>query len=214
MEYVNIALPKGRLGEEGYKILEKIGLDFEEYKTSTRKLTFTNEKEKIRLILVKPSDVPIYVERGACDIGIAGKDVIMEENRNLYELIDLGFGKCKFSIASIKEYKIQNNGLKIRVATKYPNISKSYFVQKNMEIDLIKLNGSVELAPLVGLSDVIVDLVESGKTLKENGLSIIEDMYDISARLICNKVSFKTKNHKIKKIIDSMNNILKSGEQK
>jgi len=209
MEYINVALGKGRLAEKGYEIFKKIGYDCSDFEKKSRKLVFENSEKGIRFILVKAQDVPIYVERGAADIGIVGKDTIMEEERDLYEILDLGFGKCKFSVAAPKGFQPEKMQGVLRVATKYPRVAQGYFMSKGRQIDVIKLNGSVELAPLVGLSDVIVDIVETGSTLKENGLEVIEDMYSVSARVVVNKVSFKTKNTKIKAIIEGIKEIIK-----
>jgi len=209
MEYINVALGKGRLAEKGYEIFKKIGYDCSDFEKKSRKLVFENSEKGIRFILVKAQDVPIYVERGAADIGIVGKDTIMEEERDLYEILDLGFGKCKFSVAAPKGFQPEKMQGMLRVATKYPRVAQGYFMSKGRQIDVIKLNGSVELAPLVGLSDVIVDIVETGSTLKENGLEVIEDMYSVSARVVVNKVSFKTKNTKIKAIIEGIKEIIK-----
>jgi ATP phosphoribosyltransferase len=203
VEYINIALTKGRLAEKTFELFERIGITFDDYHPSSRKLIFTSEKDMVKVVFVKAGDVPIYVEKGAADIGVAGKDTIMESESNLYEIMDLGFGKCKFAVAASKEFEFKT-GRKLRVATKYPNVAKNYFKQKGEPIEIIKLTGSVELAPLMGLSDVIVDIVESGKTLKENGLVVIEDICDISARLIINKVSFKTKSEKVERIIKDL----------
>ncbi|NLK72269.1 MAG: ATP phosphoribosyltransferase [Clostridiales bacterium] len=201
---LNIALGKGRLAEITLKKLNNIGIDFPEYSPESRKLIFLNEDRDIRLVLVKASDVGIYVERGACDIGIEGKDTLMENEPNVYEMMDLKFGKCKFAVAAPKDFEKEKNK-KIRVATKYPNVAKSYFEKKGEPIEIIKINGSVELAPLMGLADVIVDIVETGTTLKENGLIIIEEISDVSARLIVNKASLKTKRDEIAKIMDALN---------
>lgn len=201
---LNIALGKGRLAEITLKKLNNIGIDFPEYSPESRKLIFLNEERDIRLVLVKASDVGIYVERGACDIGIEGKDTLMENEPNVYEMMDLKFGKCKFAVAAPKDFEKEKNK-KIRVATKYPNVAKSYFEKKGEPIEIIKINGSVELAPLMGLADVIVDIVETGTTLKENGLTIIEEISDVSARLIVNKASLKTKRDEIAKIMDALN---------
>jgi len=209
MEYINVALGKGRLAEKGYEIFKKIGYDCSDFEKKSRKLVFENSEKGIRFILVKAQDVPIYVERGAADIGIVGKDTIMEEERDLYEILELGFGKCKFSVAAPKGFQPEKMQGVLRVATKYPRVAQGYFMSKGRQIDVIKLNGSVELAPLVGLSDVIVDIVETGSTLKENGLEVIEDMYSVSARVVVNKVSFKTKNTKIKAIIEGIKEIIK-----
>ncbi len=202
MKNIVIAIAKGRIEKDIYRRL-KI-LDMEKcIDVESRKLIFADEENKITYIHVKPSDVVTYVEKGVADLGIVGKDTILEnENDNeVYELLDLGFGRCKFSIAGVKG---KNNYLKeetLKVATKYPNIAKNYFKLRGQKIEIIKLNGSVELAPIVGLSDVIVDLVETGSTIKANGLEIVEDMYDISARLIANRVSYKFNKEKIDNII-------------
>lgn len=207
MDYLNIAIAKGRLGEKGYEFLKEIGLGCKEFEEKSRKLILTSEENKVRYVLVKAVDVPIYVERGAVDIGLVGKDTILEEQRELYEIADLNFGKCKFSVASLDGYKIDATR-KIRVATKYPNVARQYFFNTGRQVEIIKLNGSVELAPLIGLSDVIVDIVETGRTLKENGLVVLEDISDVSARLVANKVSFKFKNDRIKKIIKDINKLV------
>ncbi|AFS78765.1 ATP phosphoribosyltransferase HisG [Gottschalkia acidurici 9a] len=207
MEYLNIAIAKGRLGDKGYELLKKIGLECREFEEDSRKLILTSEENKVRYVLVKAVDVPVYVERGAVDIGIVGKDTIMEEERNCYEIADLNFGKCKFAVAALDGYTIDPSK-PLRVASKYTNVARKHFLSKGMQVDLIKLNGSVELAPLIGLSDVIVDIVETGRTLKENGLVVIEDIHPVSARMIANKVSFKIKNNRIKKIMDDLNKLI------
>lgn len=203
MKYLTVALAKGRLAELAIDMFISMGMDCSEMKEKTRKLIFTDEKNKMKFILVKASDVPTYVEYGAADIGIVGKDTILEEGRNLYEMIDLGFGACNMAVCGpveIKEklHKINN----LRVASKYPAIAKKYFQDELGEtIELIKLNGSVELAPLVGLSDVIVDIVETGKTLKENGLDVLEVICPLSARFVVNKVSMKMHRDRIMHIV-------------
>jgi ATP phosphoribosyltransferase len=210
MEYVNIALPKGRIGTLSIELFEKAGIDCSELKAESRKLVLIDEKNKIKFFLVKPSDVPTYVEYGTADIGVVGKDTLLEEGRHLYEMLDLGFGACSMVVAGTSELygKIDQLNNK-RVATKYPKIAREYFEhKKNESIEIIKLNGSVELAPLVGLSEIIVDIVESGKTLKENGLVVLETITDISARLVVNRVSFKMKNDKISSLIDNLKMIL------
>ncbi len=209
MDYINVALGKGRLAEKGYEIFKKIGYDCSELEKKSRKLIFENSEKKIRFILVKAQDVPVYVERGAADLGIVGKDTIMEEGRDLYEIADLGFGRCKFAVAAMKGFKLENIRGQLKVASKYPNVATKYFMENGRQIDTIKLNGSVELAPIVGLSDVIVDIVETGSTLKENGLEVIQDMYPVSARLVANKVSFKTKNGKIREMIEKIKEAVK-----
>jgi ATP phosphoribosyltransferase len=203
LRYLSIALSKGRLADLALEMLEKMGIDFAEYRNESRKLIFTDEKNKIRFFLVKPADVPTYVEYGAADIGIAGKDTLLEEGRHLYEVLDLGFGACRMVLAGPAELQGKLDSLKNkRVATKYPVIARDYFENRRREsIEVIKLNGSVELAPLVGLSEVIVDLVESGRTLKENGLVVLDTIADISARMVVNRVSMKMESERINSII-------------
>lgn len=201
MDYINIALAKGRLGETGYDILKSRGLECAGLNGESRKLIHSNHKEKIRYVYVKAADVPIYVERGVADLGIVGKDTLLEEDRDIFEITDLKFGKCHFAVASFSGFNLEQVHGPLTIATKYPNVAKKFFAHKGIEIDIIKLNGSVELAPLLGLSDAIVDIVETGRTLEENGLVVIEPMYPVSARLVANKVSFKTKNKKIKEIL-------------
>ena len=207
MRYLTIALPKGRLANQTLEIFQEIGIVFEEMKDpKTRKLVFTNEEEKLKVFLSKASDVPTFVEYGAADIGVAGKDTLLEEGRKLYEVIDLGLGKCRMCVAGPENSKkLLEHGELIRVATTYPNIAKDYFYnKKGQTVEIIKLNGSVELAPLVGLSEVIVDIVETGSTLKENGLVVLEEFYDISARMVVNQVSMKMEHERISKIIDAV----------
>lgn len=211
MEYINIALTKGRLAEKTFRLFEKMGIIFDDYSPESRKLIFTSQRDGIKVVFVKAGDVPIYVEQGAADIGVAGKDTIMEAESNLYEVLDLGFGKCRFAVAAPKDYE-SKTGRKLRVATKYPNVAKAYFKQKGEPIEIIKLTGSVELAPLMGLSDVIVDIVESGKTLKENGLVVLDNICDVSARLIINKVSFKTKSERVEGIINGLKRLTQGEE--
>lgn len=211
MRYLTLALAKGRLANQTLGFLKEAGIVFEEMNDpDTRKLIFTNEKEKIKIFLAKASDVPTYVEYGAADIGVAGRDTILEEGRKLYEVVDLGLGKCKMCVAGPKEAKdLLRHGALIRVATKYPNIAKDYFYNKrNQTVEIIKLNGSIELAPIVGLSEVIVDIVETGSTLKENGLVVLEDICDISARMIVNQVSMKMEHEAISKIIKDIRSIV------
>ncbi len=211
MRFLKIALPKGRLANQTLEMLEVAGIVFEEMNDpKTRKLIFTNEEKKIKMFLSKASDVPTYVEYGAADIGVAGKDTLLEEGRKLYEVIDLGLGKCRMCIAGPKDAKdLLEHGELIRVATKYPNIAKDYFYnKKGQTVEIIKLNGSVELAPLVDLSEVIVDIVETGSTLKENGLVVLEDICDISARMVVNQVSMKMEHERISEIINVIRNII------
>lgn len=207
MRYLTFALAKGRLAKKAMDLLEQIGITCEEMKTDSRKLIFTNEDLKLKFFLAKASDVPTYVEYGAADIGIVGKDTILEEKKNLYEVVDLGFGKCNMVVAGPEEARMSLKNPSIRVATKYPNIAKDYFYNhKNQKVEIIKLNGSIELAPLVGLSEVIVDIVETGSTLKENGLVILETICPLSARMVVNRVSLKMENERIKKIIEGLRN--------
>lgn len=204
MRYLTFALAKGRLAKSAMAILEHVGVTCDEMKDpDTRKLIFTNEDLKMRFFLAKPSDVPTYVEYGAADIGIVGKDTLLEENRALYEVYDLGIGRCQMCVAGPPESaeKLKHHEL-IRVASKYPNIAKDYFYnQKHQTVEIIKLNGSVELAPIVGLAEVIVDIVETGTTLKENGLQVLETIVPLSARIVVNQVSMKLENERIMELI-------------
>ena len=195
-EYINVALPKGRLGEKAYAILEKAGFDCPAIYDKGRKLIFENADKKVRYFWVKPSDVSIYVEKGAADIGIVGKDILLEQGSDVYEMLDLGLGKCRMAVAGKKDF-VDDKNKTLVVATKFPNIAKSYYNSISRQIDIIKLNGSIEIAPLLGLSDVIVDIVETGKTLYENDLEPKETIVNISARLISNKSSYKFKNERI-----------------
>ena len=204
MRYLTIALTKGRLAYQTLELLEKVGITCDEMKNKdTRKLIFTDEEHKLRFFLAKGPDVPTYVEYGAADIGIVGKDTILEEGRRLYEVLDLGYGKCRMCVCGPESARelLQHNQ-QIRVATKYPNIAKDYFYnKKHQTVEIIKLNGSVELAPIVGLSEVIVDIVETGTTLKENGLEVLEEICPLSARVVVNQVSIKMENERINKIL-------------
>ena len=200
---LNIALPKGRLGEKVYDIFEKAGFACPSIRENNRKLIFENEEVGVRYFWVKPSDVAIYVERGAADIGVAGKDILLEYNPDVYELCDLDMGKCRMAVAAKDDF-IDNPERTLRVATKFPNITKKYYSALSREIDIIKLNGSIEISPILGLSDVIVDIVETGTTLKENNLRPYETIVPISARLISNKVSYKFKNDVIGKIASAI----------
>lgn len=202
--YLTFALGKGRLANKTLELLEEIGITCEEMKDkNSRKLIFVNEELKLRFFLAKGPDVPTYVEYGAADIGVVGKDTVMEENRNVYEVLDLGFGKCRMCVcgpASAKE--LLQHHERIRVASKYPNIAKDYFYnKKHQTVDIIKLNGSVELGPLVELSDVIVDIVETGSTLRENGLDVLEEICPLSARMIVNPVSMQMDTARIKELV-------------
>lgn len=204
---INIALPKGRLGEKAYGMFEAAGFECPSIKEENRKLIFENPEKGVRYFWVKPSDVVIYVERGAADIGIAGKDIILEYKPDIYELADLGIGKCRMAVAAKKDF-CDRRDRTLRVATKFPNIAKSYYSSLSREIDIIKLNGSIELAPILGLSDVIVDIVETGKTLYENDLEPKADIVNISARLVANKASYKFKNESISNICQEINRVL------
>ncbi|MCR5388910.1 MAG: ATP phosphoribosyltransferase [Lachnospiraceae bacterium] len=210
-EYLTFALCKGRLADKTLELFEKTGITCEEMKDkNTRKLIFTNEELKMRFFLAKGPDVPTYVEYGAADVGVVGEDIILEENRNVYEVMDLGFGKCRMCVCgpeSAKE-KLNHHEL-IRVSSKYPVIAKDYFYnKKNQTVEIIKLNGSIELAPIVGLSDVIVDIVETGSTLRENGLVVLEEVCPLSARMIVNPVSMKMHYDRINKLTAALKNVL------
>lgn len=196
---INIALPKGRLGEKVYSLFEKAGYACPAIKENNRKLIFENENNGVRYFWVKPSDVAIYVERGAADIGVAGKDILLEYSPDVYELLDLNMGKCRMAVAAKKGFR-DNEDKTLRVATKFVNIAARYYAEKCRDIDIIRLNGSIELAPILGLSDVIVDIVETGTTLKENELEPIETIVNISARLIANKACFKFSSEKLEEI--------------
>ena len=198
---LNIALPKGRLGEKAYGVLAQAGYPCPEVLMDNRKLTFENEAAGVRYFWVKPSDVAVYVERGATDLGIAGSDILMEYRPDVYELLDLRMGRCRMCIAGPKDFE-DDHAHTLRVATKFPTIARSYYNARSREIDLIHLNGSIELAPILGLSDVIVDIVETGKTLRENGLAVLDEIVPISARLIANKSSDKFKGAEIRRLIE------------
>ncbi len=210
MRDIVFALPKGRLAEKTMDLLAQIGITCPEMEENSRKLIFRNQELGYRFFLAKPSDVPTYVEYGAADIGVVGRDTIIEEDRRLYEVMDLGMGRCRMCVCgpeSARE-KLQHNEL-IRVATKYPHIAKDYFYNvKQQTVEIIKLNGSIELAPLVGLSEVIVDIVETGTTLKENGLMVLEEVCDISARIVVNQVSMKMENERITNILSGIRGLL------
>ena len=200
---INVALPKGRLGEKVYAMFEKAGYECSQIKENSRKLIFENEEKGIRYFWVKPSDVSIYVERGSADIGVCGKDILLEYEPDVYEMLDMKMGKCHMAVAGKKDF-YDNTDKTLRVATKFVNIAKKYYASKCRDIDIIKLNGSIEIAPILGLSDVIVDIVETGTTLKENDLIVVEKFLPISARLIVNKASFKFKTKEIEKINASL----------
>lgn len=210
--YLTFALGKGRLAKKTLQLFEQIGITCEEMKDpDTRKLIFVNEELKLRFFLAKGPDVPTYVEYGAADIGVVGKDTILEEGRNIYEVLDLGFGKCRMCICGPESARelLQHNE-QIRVATKYPHIAKDYFYnKKHQTVEIIKLNGSIELAPIVGLSEVICDIVETGTTLKENGLTVLEEVCPLSARVVVNQVSMKMDNERITKLISDLKTVIK-----
>ncbi len=213
MRYLTIALTKGRLANKTLALLEKIGITCNEMKDpDTRKLIFVNEELKLKFFLAKGPDVPTYVEYGVADIGVVGKDTIDEENRKLYEVLDLGFGKCRMCVcgpASARE--LLQNHAQIRVATKYPRIAKDYFYNKKLQtVEIIKLNGSVELGPIVGLADVIVDIVETGATLRENGLEVLEEVCPLSARVVVNRVSMQMESERITKIVKALKDIIET----
>ena len=207
MRYLTFALGKGRLVDSTMELLNKCGIKCDEIlDKKTRKLIFTNDELGLKFFLAKGPDVPTYVEYGAADIGIVGADTILEENRRVYEVLDLGFGKCRMCVCGPKEAKaLLEHREMIRVASKYPNIAKDYFFnQKHQTVDIIKLNGSVELGPIVNLSDVIVDIVETGSTLRENGLEVLEEICPLSARMIVNQVSMQMETERIRKLINAM----------
>ena len=210
--YLTFALGKGRLAKKTLQLFEQIGITCEEMKDpDTRKLIFVNEELKLRFFLAKGPDVPTYVEYGAADIGVVGKDTILEEGRNIYEVLDLGFGKCRMCICRPENAKeLLQHHEQIRVATKYPHIAKDYFYnKKHQTVEIIKLNGSIELAPIVGLSEVICDIVETGTTLKENGLTVLEEVCPLSARVVVNQVSMKMDNERITKLISDLKTVIK-----
>lgn len=209
--YLTFALGKGRLAKKTLELFEKIGITCDEIRDpDTRKLIFVNEELGLRFFLAKGPDVPTYVEYGAADIGIVGKDTILEESRNIYEVLDLGFGKCKMCICGPESAaELLQHHEQIRVATKYPRIAKDYFYnKKHQTVEIIKLNGSVELAPLVDLSEVIVDIVETGSTLRENGLEVLEEICPLSARVVVNQVSLKMEHERIRKLLNDLNEII------
>ncbi len=208
---LNVALPKGRLGEKVYAMFESAGYECPSIKENNRKLIFENKEKQIRYFWVKPSDVAIYVERGAADIGVAGKDILLEYSPDVYELLDLNLGKCDMAVAAPNDF--HDDGEKtLRVATKFTKIAADYYSKLGREIDIIKLNGSIEIAPILSLSDVIVDIVETGTTLKENNLSVLTKFLPISARLISNKSSFNFKNAQIEDIVNSIKNQVENND--
>lgn len=209
MDFINVALPKGRLGEKVYAMFEQSGFECPSIKENNRKLIFENPEKGVRYFWVKPSDVAIYVERGAADIGVAGKDILLEYSPDVYELLDLDIGKCRMAVAAKKSFK-DDPSRTLKVATKFSNIAAKYYCEKCRDIDIIHLNGSIEIAPILGLSDVIVDIVETGKTLLENDLMPYETIVPISARLISNKSSYKFKQEKIDIIKKCLSEIVRN----
>ena len=204
---LNIALPKGRLGEKAYALLARAGYPCPEVLEDNRRLTFENEEAGVRYFWVKPSDVAVYVAHGATDLGIAGKDILLEHRSDVYELLDLRMGRCRMCVAGPKDF-VDRPDRTLRVATKFPNIAKSYYDARSREIELITLGGSIELAPIVGLSDVIVDIVETGNTLRENGLAPLREIAPISARLIANKSSFKFRGEAIRALAERVEGVV------
>ncbi len=210
---INIALPKGRLGEKIYAMFEMAGYECPSIKENNRKLVFENEEKGVRYFWVKPSDVSIYVERGAADIGVCGKDILAEYTPDVYELLDLKKGVCSMAVAAKKDFH-DDRETTLKVATKFVRVAKAFYAKKGRDIDVIKLNGSIELAPILGLSDVIVDIVETGRTLKENNLEVKEIIFPISARLIANKASFKFKTGEIERLAKKVGDLIDMQEQK
>lgn len=211
LKNVKIALTKGRLEKKAIEIFKTININTRELEDKGRKLIFNceNEEYNIELFLVKAKDVETYVEYGAADIGIVGKDTLMETNKEFYEVLDLNVGKCKFALAALPSFKLDQGYNRKKIATKYPNIAREYFRKKGMDVELIKIEGSVELGPIIGLADAIVDIVETGNTLRENGLVVVEDICEISARMIVNKASMKTKKDEIIKIIENVSEVIR-----
>lgn len=204
---INVALPKGRLGEKAYALLARAGYPCPSVLEDNRRLTFENEEAGVRYFWVKPADVAVYVEHGATDVGIAGKDILLEHRPDVYELLDLNMGRCRMCVAGPKGFE-DDHSRTLRVATKFPGIARSYYNARSREIELIHLNGSIELAPIVGLSDVIVDIVETGKTLQENGLAVLDEIVPISARLVAGKASFKFKGEAIRALTSRMREVV------
>lgn len=211
-ETVTFALAKGRLAEKSVDLLEKCGIDCRHILEPSRKLVMSDKSGKFKFIFVKPSDVPIYVEHGVADIGVVGKDTLLEEARDVYELIDLGFAKCRLCLAGYKDTDLSAPKNVLRVATKYVNVAKEYFDGRGQNVEIIPLHGSIELGPIVGLSDIILDIVESGKTLQENNLTVLEEITECSARLIINKVSLKTKADIIKPLVAKIDAQIKAAQ--
>lgn len=204
---INIALPKGRLGEKAYGVFESIGYGCPSIRENNRKLIFENEENGVRYFWVKPSDVAIYVERGVADVGVVGKDILLEQSSDVYELLDLGMGKCRMAVAGKKGGRIDTDRT-LRVATKFPNVAREYYRKQSLEIEIIELHGSIEIAPILGMSDVIVDIVETGTTLLENNLEPWEDIVQISTRFIANKSSYKFRNGPIRQMCEKMGEVI------
>ena len=197
---ISIALPKGRLGNKAYKLLEACGYTISELMDESRKLVFRNEESGVQYFLVKPTDVPVYVSYGVADLGVVGKDVLIESNADVYSLMDLGIGKCRMCVAAKEDY-VEDKSRPVIVATKFPNIAREYYEKQDREIEIIKLYGSIELAPILGMSDVIVDIVETGTTLRENHLKVFEEIMPLSAQLIANKTNYKFKEGEIREVV-------------
>ena len=210
---ITFALAKGRLAEQAFELLEQLGIDCSEPRNPGRQLVLWDRKSNVRFILVKPSDVPTYVDHGVADIGVVGKDTLLESGRPLYEVLDLTFGKCRLCIAGHAEQPHSATRATFRVATKNPNVARSSYDAKGQTIEIIELHGSVELGPVIGLSDVILDIVESGSTLKANGLTVLEEVCECSARLVVNRVSMKTKQARIREIIDALSGLINNMKQ-
>lgn len=209
---INVALPKGRLGEKTYSLMAAAGFDCPAILEKNRKLTFENPEKGVRYFWVKPSDVSIYVERGAADIGVCGKDILLEYEPDIYELLDLQIGKCRMCVAGKGDF-YDDEERTLRVATKFPHIASGFYESIGRDIDIIHLNGSIEIAPILGLSDVIVDIVETGNTLRENNLVVLREIVPVSARLICNKVSFQFRHDEIIRVQDELTELVGSGEK-
>jgi ATP phosphoribosyltransferase len=207
-EILKVAMPKGRIYKQASKLFRQAGLNIPEDFDESRRLIVPVPEAGMEFILAKPVDVPIYVEYGVADIGVVGKDVLMEDNRDVYELLDLGIARCRMSVIGTADWKPVINP---RVATKYPNVASEYFRKKGQQVEVIKLNGSIELAPLIGLADRIVDMVETGQTLRENGLVEMEEMFGVTSRLIANRVSYRMKNEEIQRLCDLLQDTLKAG---
>lgn len=205
---INIALTKGRLEKETVKILEKAGMDCKELKDKGRKLVFNDGNKEVKYFLVKSNDALTYVEHGVADMAVVGKDTILEGSKNYYEIMDLNIGKCKFIVASMPGIDLYNGESHVKIASKYPNVAREYFKNKHMDVEVIKIDGSVELAPILGLCSGIVDIMETGTTLKENGLIVLDEICDLSARIIVNKASFKMKQKEITELVDSIEGVL------